>query len=185
MCEVLKSVILLLCYKSVGVDGGELLRGIQVPHFALVGGLVTLGCSFHLDGTALYSLKWYHNGIEFYRYVPTERFRPINIQPTHKFSVVEVYRSEERVTLSLGQLSLAASGVYQCEVIAEHPSFRTEKADATLTVLREPPSRPVMEGGRGVYAPSDVIRLTCSTPPAPSHHQPPTLTWFIKGQQAR
>ncbi|XP_042206292.1 uncharacterized protein LOC121855426 [Homarus americanus] len=96
-----------------------------------------LSCSYDLRATRLYSLKWYHNGTEFYRYVPTERNAPINIQPTHKFSVTEVSRDERRVTVSLTKLRVSASGQYRCEVIAEHPSFRTEFAAANMTVLSE------------------------------------------------
>ena len=49
----------------------------------------------------------------------------------------EVSRDSHHVTLSLGRLSSAASGSYKCEVLAEHPSFRTESAQAFMTVLGE------------------------------------------------
>lgn len=31
-----------------------------------------LGCKFDLDGESLYSVKWYKDGFEFYRYVPRD-----------------------------------------------------------------------------------------------------------------
>ncbi|XP_050690420.1 uncharacterized protein LOC126982416 [Eriocheir sinensis] len=115
----------------------DLLRGVDVPRYAFAGGKATLSCSYDLSATRLYSLKWYHNGTEFYRYVPTEREQPINIQPSHIFSVNELFRNDQRVTLSLTHLTVSASGLYRCEVIAEHPSFRTEAARATMVVLSE------------------------------------------------
>ncbi|XP_071520362.1 uncharacterized protein [Panulirus ornatus] len=112
------------------------LLGVDVPLYAFAGGQATLSCLYDLRATRLYSLKWYHNGTEFYRHVPTEREKPINIKPSLKFSVSELFQNDQRVTLSLTQLTVSASGQYRCEVIAEHPSFRTETSTATMTVLK-------------------------------------------------
>ncbi|XP_042878744.1 uncharacterized protein LOC122257507, partial [Penaeus japonicus] len=132
MRSVFISTILFLNYAA-----GDILRGVDVPLYAFAGGQATLSCSYDLRATRLYSLKWYHNRTEFYRYVPTERIRPVYIGPSHKFSVKELFRSDQRVTLSLTRLSVTASGQYRCEVIAEHPSFRTEAGTASMTVLRD------------------------------------------------
>ena len=37
---------------------------------AEVGHPVTLGCDYHLEGDSLYSLKWYRDDREFFRYIP-------------------------------------------------------------------------------------------------------------------
>ncbi|XP_042229475.1 uncharacterized protein LOC121871322, partial [Homarus americanus] len=170
------------CWDPAG-SSGNLLRGVTVPQYAFAGGQATLSCSYDLRATRLYSLKWYHNGTEFYRYVPTERNTPMNIKPSHKFSVTELFRNDQRVTLSLTQLAVSASGQYRCEVIAEHPSFRTEWYRATMTVLREPLSAPVLVGVREVYEPSELIKIGCQ-PKRPFHgdHQP-TLEWYLQGDQ--
>nr|XP_053629097.1 uncharacterized protein LOC128686285 [Cherax quadricarinatus] len=136
-------LVLLTCNLGDAADtsdtrgSGDLLRGVTVPQYAFAGGQATLSCSYDLRARRLYSLKWYHNDTEFYRYVPTERNTPINIKPTHKFSVTELFRNDQRVTLSLTRLSVSASGEYRCEVIAEHPSFRTEWYRASMTVLMQ------------------------------------------------
>ncbi|XP_064082481.1 uncharacterized protein LOC135198639 isoform X1 [Macrobrachium nipponense] len=162
---------------------GNLLRGVDVPLYAFAGGQATLSCSYDLRSTRLYSLKWYHNGTEFYRYVPTERNRPINIKPSLKFSVTELFRNDHRVTLSLTRLSVTASGQYRCEVIAEHPSFRTETANAAMTVLREPLSPPELVGAREIYEPTELIKIGCQ-PRRPLHlDHKPTLQWFLEGSQ--
>ena len=32
-----------------------------------------LECLYDLEGDSLYSVKWYRNGQEFYRHIPTDR----------------------------------------------------------------------------------------------------------------
>ncbi|XP_071536973.1 uncharacterized protein [Panulirus ornatus] len=162
---------------------GDLLRGVDVPQYAFAGDQATLSCSYDLRATRLYSLKWYHNGTEFYRYVPTERNRPINIQPSHKFSVTELFRNDHRVTLSLTHLTVSASGRYRCEVIAEHPSFRTEASSAHMTVLREPLSQPVLVGAREIYEPTELIKIGCQPRKPFTHDHKPTLQWYLEGSQ--
>lgn len=64
---------------------GDLLQGVEVPLYGLAGGRVNVSCNYDLRATGLYSLKWYHNDTEFYRYVPTETHRPVDIKPSMKF----------------------------------------------------------------------------------------------------
>ncbi|XP_042225325.1 uncharacterized protein LOC121868604 [Homarus americanus] len=183
------AVLFFNCKFSRGVEdlyaraAGDLLRGVDVPQFAFAGGQATLSCSYDLRSTRLYSLKWYHNGTEFYRYVPTERNRPINIQPSLKFSVTELFRNEHRVTLSLTRLTVSASGQYRCEVIAEHPSFRTEASMAFMTVLREPLAPPVLVGAREIYEPTEMIKIGCQPRPSLYDGHTPVLQWFLEGSQ--
>ncbi|XP_068207711.1 uncharacterized protein [Palaemon carinicauda] len=158
---------------------GDMLRGVDVPLYTFAGGQATLSCSYNLTSTRLYSLKWYHNGTEFYRYVPTERNTPINIKPSHKFTVTELFRNDARVTLSLTRLSVSASGMYRCEVIAEHPSFRTETVTAPMTVLREPLAPPVLVGARDIYEPTELIKIGCQPARAIGDMHQPNLRWFL------
>ncbi|KAJ8939011.1 hypothetical protein NQ314_011261 [Rhamnusium bicolor] len=45
---------------------------IRVPEVAQSGDTVTLSCEYDLEQVALYSIKWYWNEEEFYRFVPKE-----------------------------------------------------------------------------------------------------------------
>lgn len=45
---------------------------LTVPIAVREGHSVTLGCDYDLEGAALYSVKWYRENDEFYRYVPKE-----------------------------------------------------------------------------------------------------------------
>lgn len=45
---------------------------LNVPRAVRAGHSVTLGCEYDLEDAPLYSVKWYRDNGEFYRYVPKE-----------------------------------------------------------------------------------------------------------------
>ncbi|KXJ69913.1 hypothetical protein RP20_CCG025424 [Aedes albopictus] len=45
---------------------------IFVPDAVIMGNAATLTCQFELEKASLYSVRWYFEGEEFYRYVPKE-----------------------------------------------------------------------------------------------------------------
>ncbi|KAK5647763.1 hypothetical protein RI129_002655 [Pyrocoelia pectoralis] len=45
---------------------------IKVPEAVRVGDSVTLACDYDLEQVALYTIKWYRDDVEFYRFVPKE-----------------------------------------------------------------------------------------------------------------
>ncbi|KAL7725720.1 hypothetical protein ACLKA6_018551 [Drosophila palustris] len=45
---------------------------IRIPKHIMRHEDAILGCKFDLDGESLYSVKWYKDGFEFYRYVPRD-----------------------------------------------------------------------------------------------------------------
>ncbi|CAH0551329.1 unnamed protein product [Brassicogethes aeneus] len=57
-----------------GICSCKSLKGMRlnVPRAIRVGHSVTLGCEYDLEEAPLYSVKWYRDGDEFYRYVPKE-----------------------------------------------------------------------------------------------------------------
>ena len=46
---------------------------LLIPQHVVRGQMVRLECSFNLDSEILYSVKWYKDGNEFYRYVPKDK----------------------------------------------------------------------------------------------------------------
>lgn len=46
--------------------------GVSVPRFVREKHRVTLGCAYDLEDAPLYSVKWYRDANEFYRYIPKE-----------------------------------------------------------------------------------------------------------------
>ena len=69
-----------------------------------VGQTVELKCDYDLAGEPLYSLKWYKDNIEFYRWMPRER------PPTLTFPVpgTEVSSESHHRTVKLLNVSLAS-----------------------------------------------------------------------------
>ncbi|EEC02590.1 beat protein, putative [Ixodes scapularis] len=46
---------------------------LEVPQTALVGTEARLRCAYDLEGDVLYSVKWYRDDVEFFRFVPSDR----------------------------------------------------------------------------------------------------------------
>ena len=53
-------------------EGVRLLDDSVIPPHALKGHQAVLRCNYDLEGDDLYSVKWYFNQKEFYRYIPTD-----------------------------------------------------------------------------------------------------------------
>ena len=70
----------------LSANSKDFLQSVWVPRYAFAGSRVNLSCSFDLSPKGLYSLKWYHNDEEFYRYVPRDTVRPMVIKSGLKFS---------------------------------------------------------------------------------------------------
>jgi len=49
---------------------GLIIRRIEVPPAIPMGASVLLQCDFDLETDILYSVKWYKNYVEFFRYLP-------------------------------------------------------------------------------------------------------------------
>ena len=59
---------------SLPVPGSSLeLEALEVPEYQVAGQPVQLGCKYHLQDDQLYSVTWYRNNKEFFRYVPDSK----------------------------------------------------------------------------------------------------------------
>lgn len=56
------------------------LKEVRIPNHTVRDTTARLECHYDLDGEALYSVKWYKDGNEFYRYVPRDD-PPVQIFP--------------------------------------------------------------------------------------------------------
>lgn len=80
----------------------------------------------------LYSIKWYKDNEEFYRYVPSAaqpiksyKIEGIRVDPNHS----------DGTKVLLKQLTLKSSGVYRCEISAEAPNFDSVQGDGQMDVI--------------------------------------------------
>lgn len=68
---------------------------IRVPEAVKRGDSVTLECDYDLESAALYTIKWYRNEEEFYRFVPKES------PPSQAFSVPHVTVDVSRLRINV------------------------------------------------------------------------------------
>ncbi|XP_043599568.1 uncharacterized protein LOC122575114 isoform X5 [Bombus pyrosoma] len=158
------------------VTGLKLLY-ISVPPYSFRGQSALLECRYDLEADKLYSITWYKDHEEFYRYVPRG-------EPTkHSYRVEGVkvdHRKSNDKEVLLQDVSLHSSGRYKCEVSAEAPSFNSVSAEASMEVAVLPQDGPSITGEEKVYATGDVLGLNCTSGKS---HPAATLKWFINREQ--
>ncbi|OAD55025.1 hypothetical protein WN48_05650 [Eufriesea mexicana] len=160
---------------------------LVVPQHVVRGQNIRLECNFNLDGETLYSVKWYKDGNEFYRYAPQDR------PPVLVFQLpgvtANIHNSTER-SVVLYSVNLMSTGRYRCEVSAEAPFFQTVSDHSDMLVVEWkkkivklaalPEDGPVITGrpGRHRYQVGDVVRFNCTS----AKSKPAAmLSWFING----
>jgi len=157
---------------------------VEVPRHPVVGGRADLVCPYILETDrkgqteSLYSVKWYKDRHEFYRYVPKDKPR------SQVFNVawitVDKTRSNQRV-VSLRNLSLGNSGVYACEVSSEAPFFKTALGSGQMEVIDLPDDRPIISGAniRG-YRVGEWLDVNCTSR---NSNPPAKLKWYINDEK--
>ncbi|XP_063871477.1 uncharacterized protein LOC135106409 [Scylla paramamosain] len=166
------------------VTGGAsevLLKEVRVPSVALEGDMLHLHCDYE-DGSSLYTLKWYKDGLEFYRHKPGVLHIPDHscLDDDVEGVSVDCWMSSEGEVV-LKDVTSSTSGLYKCEVIGEQPTFRKEEKKGYLKVFSEALRKPRVEGVRQHYTPDDDIYLNCSST---NTQYLPTLTWLVNGHPA-
>ncbi|KAI8125991.1 hypothetical protein CVS40_4075 [Lucilia cuprina] len=151
---------------------------VKIPNHIMRFKSAILGCRYSLDGESLYSVKWYKDGHEFYRYVPR------NKPPGQAFPLPGInvdLRNSSDTQVALRRVTLQSTGVYKCEVSGEAPAFNTVSESETMTVVMTPSRGPRITGGQQRYQIGDYVRVNCSSYPSkPVCH----LSWSINGEPA-
>ncbi|GFY75617.1 ig-like domain-containing protein [Trichonephila inaurata madagascariensis] len=111
------------------------LQLLQVPDSVEVGEVARLVCVFDEEQDDLYSVKWYKDDVEFFRFLPNDR-------PANQFFEigdvdVDMSRSSNG-TVYLRNASLSAQGTYRCEVSADAPSFQSISSEKFMSVQDRP-----------------------------------------------
>lgn len=144
---------------------------LQMPRIAISDDSVDLRCTYELDNEALYSIKYYRDGQEFYRFIPRDP-RPVRIFPRRGLRVEQTAHFHNWIRL-LG-VTKDTGGVFKCEVSLEG-SFETYSDEVQLSVQEAPKDRPELiyqmnQGG--------VVQFTCKSPRAIKGR----FTWIINGR---
>ncbi|XP_067006861.1 synaptogenesis protein syg-1 [Anabrus simplex] len=179
MIRLQESLTLLVLMLVLVVARKPVLRELKVPSLVDIRDNVTLSCRFDLGGDRLYSVKWYKDEFEFYRFMPD------NLPPCHHLPVPgvtllnEAPCNMENVTLT--KLTVNSSGVYRCEVSTEAPNFQTVFKNSNMTVIALPLKEPVIEGALSSYSIGDRVQVLCIS----DRSNPPSeLAWFINDVEA-
>lgn len=183
--QQLQSVCCLMILALPAISWAIKISSVEVPQYPVVGTSVSqLVCNYELDRTGdgpedkLYSVKWYKDGNEFYRYVPRDN------PPQQVFNVawitVDQRKSNDRV-VALKNLALGNSGDYVCEVSGEAPKFKTEAGSGQMRVIDLPDERPIIKGAnvRG-YRVGQWLDVNCTSPRS---DPPALLKWYINDEK--
>lgn len=138
---------------------------------------LSLQCSYRLEGDTLYSLKWYRDDKEFFRYIPRESPQvTIFLLPG-----VVLADNSSPTRLGLKNTSLATNGIFKCEISAGPPRFQTDIIQTRIQVVELPKSGPTITGVDSKYQVGDLITANCISPLSVP---PVKLTWYINSDSA-
>ncbi|XP_034824650.1 uncharacterized protein [Maniola hyperantus] len=170
---VLLAVLCLLIKESL------LLRivHVTVPSYRVRGQPAQLECNYELGDDTLYSVKWYRDNEEFYRFMP--KYDP----PKHAYKLdgvkVDISKSDDR-KVALHQVTLKSTGLYRCEVSAEAPSFASAAGEGRMEVIYLPREGPRITGNEQENRRGDSLFLNCTS----SRSYPAAvLSWDIDGEK--
>ena len=107
---------------------------VEMKEPFIIGQPGVIQCSYDLEGSELYSVKWYKDGQEFYRFMPTvSDHRDV-------FSVagvtIDLHKSNKNI-LHLATIDKDTEGIFRCEVSTEAPHFYTGMEMVSVSVTGE------------------------------------------------
>ncbi|XP_053213691.1 uncharacterized protein LOC128397050, partial [Panonychus citri] len=175
---IIRIGLMIIVYLITNSSGLRITK-LEVPQSVPLGKSVTLRCHYDLTGDELYSVKWYRDYVEFYRYLPSDEQKSgqtFTLKGVH----VDLTRSSAKHVF-LTKTELTSEGHYACEVSTEGPSFSTVRAERQMKVYVLPKEGLSIEGTEPVYGMENFINLTCiANPSYPSQ----ILSWYINEQKA-
>lgn len=104
---------------------------LKMPKVSLLHDHIDLRCHYDMDN-ALYSIKFYRNGEEFYRYIPRD-ILPVHVFPLKGIKLQKTLHFHNWIRLL--DVNKDTEGVFQCEVSSEGPMFETYFDEVQLRVM--------------------------------------------------
>ncbi|XP_060852464.1 uncharacterized protein LOC132930548 isoform X2 [Rhopalosiphum padi] len=171
--EVFVFYLLIITLQASFINNLKLLN-VRIANHTVLGSSTILECTYDLEGEHLYSVKWYKNGDEFFRYLP--KSKP-SIQVFEKSGIyIDIDKSNSNEVV-LKSLELSSSGTYRCEVSAEAPSFQTVFQDRDMITVEGPR----IVGLQHEYNVGDAVNANCTSSKMQFHAQ---LIWYINKEKA-
>ncbi|XP_042898667.1 uncharacterized protein [Parasteatoda tepidariorum] len=170
----------LLLFLAMAAGGCLSLRmlSLDVPTAVMRGESIWLNCTLDLESDELYSVKWYKNDVEFYRYLPRDNPKG------QKYDLPGVYLQLDRSVqgnVYLKDTDLNTEGLYRCEASAESPTFQTVEGEKMVKVYVLPQEDPTILGSKSRYEVGDIVNVTCRAGPS---RPAASLKWYINGKEA-
>lgn len=176
-------ILFLLCLVNRFAENtGKLqVHHIHVPDPFILGSSSDLLCNYswthpEQEARPIYSIKWYKENAEFFRFVPSEEPDMVSFDKDGIF--VDINRSSpQKVHLKSARWSTA--GKFRCEVTAD--DFETASKSGDATVVAVPKSDPYIEGNKHKYSPGELVELNCTSN---SSDPEADLFWYINALPA-
>ena len=186
--------LLVVVWRVAGRAAGVRLVDWELVDPVVAGAALELNCDYRLQpGAELYSLKWFRDDVEFYRFSPGGEARIAAVTQLMAYCVADAPHTVvflvpgmelepgpagSHTTVLLSGLTREASGLYRCEVSEGPPSFATAARTTNITVLQPPPGPPAIYGLNPLYRPGEEVRLICEAGPAAPAA---VLAWRVEG----
>ncbi|XP_046671362.1 uncharacterized protein LOC124361353 [Homalodisca vitripennis] len=178
MTAVLPGLLLSVLAVLLEAVGGLKLTELLGPRLADRGTSAKLSCNFDTENARLYSVKWYKDEYEFFRYMP-DNHPHSQVFPRDGVTLDESMSGIDHVVLT--SLSFSSTGVYRCEVSTEAPNFETLFLNHNMTVLSYPQHEPRLEGLQRFYSIHTEVAVNCTAAPS---YPAPSLHWYINNLKA-
>ncbi|KAH9416442.1 hypothetical protein DERP_012870 [Dermatophagoides pteronyssinus] len=146
----------------------------NVPEAISNGSHAILYCDYNLENSELYSVKFYKDYIEFYRYLPKEED-----YPKQSFNLDGIYldlKKSNATHVILHHTDLNSDGLYGCEVSTEGPAFATRKNEKLMKIYVLPDETLTINGSCDYYRIDEYVNFECIS----GYGWPKlNLNWFI------
>lgn len=153
------------------------MKGMEGPSLVNSGDIVTFTCRYDLGKDAIYSIKWYKEDRELYRYIPTDFPESRIFQGTPGVIVMKNTTVPNRLVVKMD--GAFGSGVYKCEITIETPVFLTLDISKNITVIVPPIREPRILGMATTYKIGDTVKVTCQSKDS---KPAPDMQWLINKQ---
>ncbi|KAI2805467.1 hypothetical protein BLOT_004464 [Blomia tropicalis] len=148
----------------------------DVPSAKANGSSAVLHCDYDLEGSELYSVKFYKDYVEFYRFLPKDE------PQGQSFKLEGIYLDSSRSNAThviLYKTDLNSDGLYACEVSTE--AFATRKNEKLMKIYVLPQETLTIDGGRDYYRINEQLNFVCISGKGWPVLQ---LNWFINDSPA-
>ncbi|XP_015784259.1 uncharacterized protein LOC107361843 [Tetranychus urticae] len=169
-------ILLITLYLGKTVHGLRINK-LEVPSSVPNGTSIVLYCDYDLEGLGLYSVKWYKNYVEFFRYIPSEDEKVATFKLDGAYVDIDASNATH---VALARTDLNSEGSYACEVSTDQ-MYTTIRAERQMKIYVLSDEKITIEGKESEYDVNRDINLTCiSGPTKPAAR----LVWYINDRRA-